>query len=280
MKTVVSLFALAGLAAAANAGFTVFGGGIYASAGAIGDAGNYSSAVGPLGGSTQLIGSVRIQGQLTEVLTGTYANEARWNVTQAGGLTASFQGSTTGNYTGSIAVDRTIGVLQWYNPTTVIGFEAYESYNDGAGTDQNWDWVQFDFMDAAVTYIGTYASGTSFTMDTFTSGFDTEIALYDANGLLLADNDDSGGLQSMIAPGVLADGAYYLVVGGYNCGFGNYAATGGTAAGAYNLQVNGATVGSGALASGGMAVYAFRVPTPGTLGLLGLAGLAVARRRR
>ncbi|MFO0831587.1 MAG: hypothetical protein U0637_07060 [Phycisphaerales bacterium] len=111
---------------------------------------------------------------------------------------------------------------------------------------------------------------------------DTEFALYDAAGNLVATSDDEGpGLFSELsygagdplaapdlAPGfnglALAAGGYTVVTGGYNTAFpatlsGTF--TPGTNAGNYQLAIQ-------------------YVPTPGALALLGMGGLVASRRRR
>jgi hypothetical protein len=275
------MLAVAGFAAAAQAGFVISGTGPFASAGAMGNAGNFSlGGIGPVG-ANYLIGSITISGTLTEVNTGTYASEAQWNIANQGaGYNGSYQVFTQGNFTGSVTGSRTFGVLQWWNATDTVRLEAWESYDD-SGLDANWTDVTFTFNDAVVTNLGVFASGTSFDFDTFTSNFDTEMGLYTQSGIRLADNDDSNAtLQSRINAGVLADGAYYLVVGGYNSSWNNYNAIAGTASGNVNLQLNGVTIDTGALASGAFKVYSFSIPAPGSVALLGLAGLCAARRRR
>ncbi|MDX2131636.1 MAG: hypothetical protein SFY69_06265 [Planctomycetota bacterium] len=113
---------------------------------------------------------------------------------------------------------------------------------------------------------------------------DTEIALYDGNGNLVATDDDGfTGFASMLTfgasdplagaggdvslPGAnglsLAAGNYTLVTGGFNTVFGATIGqiTPGTNAGTYSLEIT-------------------SVPTPGALALLGVGGLLAGRRRR
>lgn len=115
---------------------------------------------------------------------------------------------------------------------------------------------------------------------------DTEIAIYDSAGNLIATNDDGGGgLYSQLSFGFddpfalggsdtnagdhgvfLAPGSYTVVVGGFNTDF--TALIGdivpGTSEGDYDLSI----------------AYFRGVPEPGSLSLVGLCGLAFLRRRR
>ena len=69
-------------------------------------------------------------------------------------------------------------------------------------------------------FIGDFSSASSIVIDTNGSDFDTELGLFDAEGNLLDFDDDGGdGLQSRINAGTLADGTYYIAVGGFNTNF-------------------------------------------------------------
>jgi hypothetical protein len=280
MKKLITIAALAATAGVAHADFTISGLGTFDSTAALGGAGNTSATVPLSGIGSQLIGSIRVRGTLTEVNTATFASEARWNFANTSkGYNASHQVFTQGSFTGSISGDRTFGVLQWWSDGDTWRGESFESFND-SGLDAQWTNVVVDYISATVIDLGFYTSGSAFDIDTAGSSYDTELALYTASGTLIAQNDDAIGLQSRINAGVLADGAYYIVVGGYDSQFANFSAAGGNAFGNHNLNINGTSVGSGATAANQLVVYSFFVPTPGSFALLGLAGLAAGRRRR
>lgn len=203
-----------------------------------------------------------------------------------------------------------------------VSFQWYESFNDGAdAVDATWNDVSYEFGNGSTTVTnGNFALGSlnnvgtptthagshvSGGLDFFTfsiadavgpggylnirMGFaatgsmtDTEIALYDSLGNLVATNDDigSGPFYSQLtfgaadpvaAPGTpgfdgatLAAGSYTLVTGGYNTIFASTLSgthTPGTNAGNYDLSIS-------------------YVPAPGAMALLGLGGLVATRRRR
>lgn len=61
----------------------------------------------------------------------------------------------------------------------------------------------------------------AFTLDTFGSSFDTELGVYNSNGVLLVDNDDAGGVfqSELIFDVGLPDGTYYAAAGSYDTFF-------------------------------------------------------------
>lgn len=165
---------------------------------------------------------------------------------------------------------------------------------------------------SSFTDLGAVAvEGDAVTIDTIASdltGFDTTLAIYSADGTLLAfDDDGSGiGLTSLISfgPGdgdliigadgtpqfeggvFLAEGDYFIGVGEFDTIFDadfafdtaiGFPGPGGAFAGEINGVTFNGTLGPGPDAS----FFRFTVtPTPATAGLFGLAGLAAVRRRR
>ena len=79
--------------------------------------------------------------------------------------------------------------------------------------------------DSALFYRVVYDGASScFSLDTLDSpnNIDTEIALFDANGVLIAENDQFGGTnQSKLELSGLDAGTYYLAVAGWNTVFGD-----------------------------------------------------------
>lgn len=173
-------------------------------------------------------------------------------------------------------------------------FDFYESYDDGNDDlpDATWEYIDFLFSSdepeppdateiavpsqtvgniagAGVIDWYMYTIGSTLDMDMWTEGTalpdpigDTELGLYDADGYLIANNDDGGpggGYYSQILE-TLDAGTYYLAVGGYNTSFDSagWGVTGGSATGDYILNVT---------------------PEPTSLVLLALGGLALLRRR-
>lgn len=205
-----------------------------------------------------------------------------------------------------------------------INFEWFESFQDGTAgqPESTFSPVTYEFRTAATVQNGNFALGSlndsgaanvtpsghvSGGLDFFTfsiadavaangylniqtlagvtgASFDTEVALYDSLGNLIATDDDGNtGLLSQLSFGALDPnanggtdevvagfhglslpaGSYTIVTGGFNTLFGNTigSITPGTASGSYQLSVS-------------------YVPAPSALGLLGLGGLVAGRRRR
>jgi hypothetical protein len=235
-------------------------------------------------------------------------------------------GSTVSAFSGTVAVDRSNTVTPFSLAAGgTVNFEWFESFSDGAGADAVWDTVTYDFGGAVIqngnftlgaaaadgVTRSTAGSNVSGGLDFYTitipygvtnlshylniktsqpvgaAFYDSELAIYDAAGNRIADDDDGAmgaGLYSMLSfgdadpladaadpsntgPGEsgasLAAGTYTIVVGGYDTAFGATigSITAGAAAGAYSLDVT-------------------YVPAPGAVALMGLAGLVAGRRRR
>jgi len=101
---------------------------------------------------------------------------------------------------------------------------------------QNIYWIQLDYDGGCF----------ELTADTDGSDFDTELGLYDLNGVLVANNDDdAGGItpQSLFTEEALPAGTYYLAAGAWNAVFGvdNFNVTSTQAATTGTLVVNAST---------------------------------------
>lgn len=121
-----------------------------------------------------------------------------------------------------------------------------------ADPDGDVDWYAFNVV-----------AGDLITAEVFGS-LDTTLGLFAPDGttLLAFDDDDTDGLNSALYYLAPASGTYYVAVSGFSDFVFDGAANG--EAGFYQLIVSGGAT----------------VPTPGALGLLGLAGMVAARRRR
>ena len=186
-------------------------------------------------------------------------------------------------------VDNTLGFVDeegFYSFALNPGTTYYLSVDTYAGSTEGPYDINIDLLNIPAapgsTYLGVAGDdGDSIDMNSFGSDFDTEIGLYDADGFLVASNDDTGGLQSQIIES-LGEGTYYLALGGYNTAFGGalFDASGGTSTGNYALSVTNTPGAAGALGDGEIAWFSFDItPEPASLLLLVLSGLFVTRRR-
>jgi hypothetical protein len=289
MKKILTLVAVAGIAGSAMADFnTGIQAGPIASNGAAGGATNGIFSFTYTGSSAATYNSIRVRGTATSTGIGSYLDELRWRFSGVSNID-SVQLASGQTWTGGRAIDNTqsFASFSMVNGTS-YSFRMWESFDDaGTSVDANWSNIQFDFggppTPPVCTALGAYTAG-AFNINTFGSGFDTELGLYSSTGALITNNDDAGGgLESQLTP-VLANGLYYLAVGGYNTAFGaaGWSVGAGTDTGLVDLNINGYTaMVDQALASGQVQWYCFEViPTPSTLALVGLGGLVATRRRR
>lgn len=136
-----------------------------------------------------------------------------------GGFNGLQAGPSGGNFwdgTTNVSGQLTVNVVP---PTTVAtlnitGCNASDTYSGAYDTSiEGVVWVQL-----------VYDGGCSeITVDTATSGFDTEIGLYDATGSLIGSNDDFGGIspESLFTANNLPAGTYYIAAARYNVNFSN-----------------------------------------------------------
>jgi hypothetical protein len=118
-----------------------------------------------------------------------------------------------------------------------------------------------DWFGITITDVGTIVS-IAFALPVSTSSTDGLMQLTDAGGTQLAFDDDSGlGFMPSLEISGLAPGTYYIALTGF--GDSDFNGSGHTQNWDYQMVV-------------GLNI----IPTPGALALLGLGGLAAARRRR
>jgi hypothetical protein len=256
--------------------------------------------------------SMRIAGTLTRINSASFASEARIRITAPNGAFTDFQMFAQGSFTTLTGEGRVYTVPFNFNPAGDWTFRFYESFDDGGpgNVDARWDSITFEYREdpsalhdfGTINAPGTYsvtralgareilwytlvlpvdvtsASGLSLEINTLGSSLstrnDTEIALYDAFGNKIAENDDidlsGGNLLSRLVFGAggsrdLTAGVYFIGAGGYDTTWSNVLAS---SASSYtgNLVLNIVT----------------NVPEPASMVALGagLAGLLGLRRRR
>jgi hypothetical protein len=201
--------------------------------------------------------SMRIAGTLTRINSNSWASEALIRITAPNGAFTDFQMFNQRSFTTLTGVGTVYTVP--FNPAGNWTFRFYESYDDGGpgNVDARWDSITFEYREDPVHDFGTInapgtysvtrslgareilwytlvltvdvtsASGLFLEINTLGSSLstrnDTEIALYDAFGNKIAENDDIGGgnLLSRLVFGAggsrdLTAGVYFIGAGGYD----------------------------------------------------------------
>lgn len=241
--------------------------------------------------------------QLREVATATFASEARVYVTSGSTvLHSAIQPFASGNYsvTATTIADRTFELSTPFsiNSGTQFTFEFYDTWDDiPDGADQIWNsfslrfegdlfapppatdlavggshtsilvgqtvrWYKIDVPSDGVYRFDTEGSFLGYSARGYLN--DTELGLYDADGNLLATNDDIGGgnYLSKIEQALVA-GTYYLAAAGNEAEFLNdFIAT------------------SDGIQTGNMVVNVTAVPEPWHASLMAVGALGMLRRRR
>ena len=139
--------------------------------------------------------------------------------------------------------------------TTTAGSETQET---------RWFLFSIGGLPDPVIDLGTIANANEpLEINSLTSGFDTELGLFDSSGFLFATNDDGGGtLQSVMTfENGLAAGTWFVALGGYNTVYGDgFAVTAGSAGGGYTLN-HPLGMETGALNSGEVIWFRFGIGT-------------------
>jgi hypothetical protein len=278
--------------------------------GRVNDAVNEVRTYSASGGYTMR--SMRIAGTLTQINSGSWALEARIRITAPNGAFTDFQMFTERLFTTLTGEGRVYTVPVPFDPAGNWTFRFYESFDDGGpgNVDARWDIITFEYREdpsalhdfGTINAPGTYsvtralgareilwytlvlpvdvtsASGLSLEINTLGSRLstrnDTEIALYDAFGNKIAENDDidlsGGNLLSRLVFGAggsrdLTAGVYFIGAGGFDTTWSNLFASS-TSSFTGDLVLNIVT----------------NVPEPASMVALGagLAGLLGLRRRK
>lgn len=316
MNIVQNLAIVAGLAAAGTVSaqtlqFTAAGSGPYASAGAIGDAGNGSFSFN-YAGAAFTVGDIVFEGDLTNVNPATWGSEAAVAVTNPGGVVGTVALGSGTTWAGTVHVGPNAisgGGVLWGND--VVGnwnFEFFETFDDGAGADASWSNVSFGFYDFAApppptnTYVGVNPNTS--VMDDIGPA---EVLWYSFDlvggaGALpwsidtLGSTNTGGSFGDDDTEIGLYDAGGNLIASNDDADFGAGVLTslldsnsvGSLADGTYYVAVGNfnTTYGAGfaatstSTASGTSVLNLNFVPAPSSVALLGLGGLAAIRRRR
>lgn len=172
-KNAFALMVVAGLAGSAMASsvtttFTSYGTATFTNKNSIdaqGDVDNNTDTFAFTGGGT--VNAIRVTGNLTSVIAGTWASEARVRMTAGAGnsFTAfNYQASTTNGFSGTLAVGPTqIAVTPFTLAAGNVNFEWFESTQDGTAglPESRWDNVSYEFGNGSSTVVnGNFALGT------------------------------------------------------------------------------------------------------------------------
>lgn len=281
---------LGALASFASADFTVSASGPIGSNAGLGDLSNVHLGASYTGASS-IYGNFAYSGTLTSVIPATFANEAGWSISNTNQFNNfGFFALSGGTFSQPLNASISSNGLFWLNNGDAYDFESFEDFDDGGGADSSWTDVNFTWSGApTINDLGTFASGSLFDFDTLDSDelYDTVMGLFSENGTLLDFNDDAVPgtiLQSEINAGALADGTYYLAVGGFGFEvFDNGIAIGGESEGHLDLHLNGSSIFNGVGTAGNLNTFKFTVgssvPEPASMAVLGLGALALLRRR-
>jgi hypothetical protein len=316
MKRILAVVAVAGLASSAMGQFIASDPGPFNSSGPVGFAENGIFTYNYAGGAFQ-VGNILFTGTATSGGNGSFRSELRYRVTAPGGAFfdsgqliagTSWVGDAAANSSENANTLGVAGAGNW-------SFEFYETFND-AGIDAVWTNVSFDVQAGmappppppAVTrsFAGTpnvVLNNVPVNGSTIWTGVETgltrgagELANFGRYGSFGWDNagnevayrfDHAGGDISATLTGLSSDLDFVLIdasgvtagVVAVSEGFGGATSESlellGAAAGTYYVVVD--TFGT---AFAGSNFTLTVIPAPGAFALLGLGGLAVARRRR
>ncbi len=313
MKEVFALIAVAGMASAAMGQFTATHPGPLNSDGAVGDVDN-GSFVFNYAGSPFQVGNILFTGTATSGGVGSFRSELRYRVTAPGGnFFNSGQLISGTSWVGDAAANSTqaANAIGMGNPGNWT-FEFWESFDD-AGIDAIWTNVSFQVQAGIApppAFTGSFAAtpnvvtlGVPVNGSTIWTGVETGLTdgageaanfgqypgfSWDNAGNEVAYRYDHVGGDIMATLTGLSSDLDFVLIDSSGVTAGTVAASEGFGgASSESLELLGAAPGTyyfvvdtfGAAAAGSNFTLTV-VPAPGALALLGLGGLAAARRRR
>lgn len=284
VRTAAAAVIVAATAAGNAANWVVTGAGPYDSYGPLLD--NNNSRVEPTyTGPDMVVNRMRIQGTLNKVHPNTLANDSVWRLYAHTGFNPAFsawpQLTTQTTYNTPLSLDGSLYGLFWIKNYPLYRFECFEAGGNETGLDAQWTNMTFTFYDAAPVVTTGPGTGTV-SIDTLGSNFNTSLALYRSNGVLVGQDEDGGGPDgtSRLDFSGLAPGTYYIVATGMGGSFVNDGATAGVTGGDLMVHLNGMHVHSGMLEPGQSMNFQFEVvPEPAALAGV-LAGIGLLARRR
>jgi len=209
-------------------------------------------------------------GAISSIIRGTTIAEARWNIRNT-------RFGTTGNvsfwhnfgyFENTVLVTGNLGGGMILKTGDVLRIETHEystASDDGPGPDAAWNDVSWTFQTASIEDLGLFDAVTTVrTLGGAGFGTDTEMAMFDANGVLLRSNDDfEDSLNSGFSGLSLADGTYYLSVTPFDTTFANgLVCPGFWGTGEFSIALNGVTLDTATLGVYSTFWYKFTIGDP------------------
>jgi hypothetical protein len=238
-------------------------------------------------GPTTVYTNLTFDARLHSVIPETYVADSEWYLSNTTyGATEFYQPSFIYQQFTDQIIHRSMDGLHWLHTGDQYDLTAFLEDDRGPGPDAQWFDLSFTWQGNDFVNLGHFGAGTNFLFDTLPSNYSETLALYSADGRVLAIGDrypSSPGGQCLLNLGTLADGEYIMTVGGDTFPqFQNYNATGGIDAGHLGLRLNENQVYSTEMTEYNMKSFRFSVgavPEPITILPLGFGLFLLIRNR-